>query len=182
MHEISHFSKFYKISPRTQTLISLKSQCLYTNSVVISVFIDQIKNWVLEAYHQQLGQDMTFIIWWLSFYFENIGKKLKFGKLSVLFKFCLFVGLRVVLNLKVYYLAKTHYPEFDGFKGCKYPGTPAPRQIAFTARESGHFDQDKTIVQTPKSIDRDEKIIHFKSAIQILLTPATPTLANPTNT
>ena len=73
MHEINHFSKFYKISPRTQTLISIKSQCLYTNSVVLGVFIDQIKNWILEAYHQELGQDMTFIIWWLSFYFENIG-------------------------------------------------------------------------------------------------------------
>ena len=86
-----------------------------------------------------------------------------------------------MLNLKVYFLAKTHYPEFDGLKGCKYPGTPAPRQLGFTARESGHVDQDKTIVLTPKSIDKDEKIIHFKSAIQIFLTPATPTPANPSH-
>ena len=49
----------------------------------------------------------------------------------------------MVLNLKVYYLAKTQYPEFDGLKGCKYPGTLAPRQIAVTARERGHFDQEK---------------------------------------
>ena len=96
----------------------------------------------------------------------------------LLFKFCLFEGLRVVLNLKVYYLAKTHYPEFDGLKGCKYPETPAPRQIAFTARESVHFDQKKTIFLRPKSIDNDENIIHFNSAIQIFLTPATPTPTN----
>ena len=175
MHEINHFSKFYKISPRTQTLISIKSQCLYTNSVVMSVFIDQIKNWILEAYHQQLGPDMTFIIWWLSFYFENIGNELKFSNFPVLFKFYLFVGLRVVLNLKVYYLAKTQYPEFDGFKGCKFPGTLAPREIAFTARETGHFEQEKTNFLPPKSIDKGVNIIHFNSAIQIYLTPATPT-------
>ena len=89
------------------------------------------------------------------------------------------LGLRVVFNLKVYYLAKIQYPEFDGFKGCKYPGTPSPRQIAFTARESGPFDQEKKIFLTPKSIDKDENIIHFNSAIQIFLTPATPT-PNPT--
>ena len=70
---INHFSKIYKISPRTQNLLSIKIQYFYINSVGFGVFIDQIKNWILEAYHQQLGQDMTFIIWWLSFYFENIG-------------------------------------------------------------------------------------------------------------
>ena len=58
----------------TQNLLSLRNQCLYANSVALGVFIDQIKNWILEAYHQQLGKDMTFIIWWLSFYLENIGK------------------------------------------------------------------------------------------------------------
>ena len=57
--------------------------------MAVSVFLDQIKNWILEAYHQQLGPDMTFIIWWLSFYFENIGNELKFGNLLVLFKFYL---------------------------------------------------------------------------------------------
>ena len=80
-----------------------------------------------------------------------------------------------MFNLKVYYLAKIQYPEFDGFKGCKYPGTPSPRQIAFTARESGPFYQEKINFLTPKSINKDDKIIHFNSAIQILLTPATPT-------
>ena len=81
----------------------------------------------------------------------------------------------MVLNLKVNYLAKTQYPEFDGFKGCKYPGTVAPRQIAFTARECGHFDREKINLLPPKVIDKDENIIHFNSAVQIFLTPATPT-------
>ena len=49
----------------------------------MSVFIDQIKNWILEAYHQQLGPDLTFIIWWLSFYFENIGNEPKFGNFYI---------------------------------------------------------------------------------------------------
>ena len=79
-----------------------------------------------------------------------------------------------MFNLKVYYWAKIYYPEFDGFKGCKYPGTPSPRQIAFTARGSGPFDKEKINFPTPNSIDKDENIIHFNSAIQILLTPASP--------
>ena len=72
-------------------------------------------------------------------------------------------------------MAKTQYPEFDGFKGSKYPGTLAPRQIAVTARDRGHFDQEKTNLLPAKAIEKDENIIHFNSAIQIFLTPATPT-------
>ena len=53
--------------------MSIRQQYIYCNSHAFGVLIDQIKNWILEAYHQQLGEDLTFIIWWLSFYFENIG-------------------------------------------------------------------------------------------------------------
>ena len=70
---ILSYSKFYKINPKGQTLMSIRQQYIYCNSHAFGVLIDQIKNWILEAYHQQLGEDLTFIIWWLSFYFENIG-------------------------------------------------------------------------------------------------------------
>ena len=53
--------------------MSIRQQYIYCNSHAFGVLIDQIKNWILEAYHQQLGEDLTFIIWWLSFYIENIG-------------------------------------------------------------------------------------------------------------
>ena len=80
----------------------------------------------------------------------------------------------MVFNIKVYYLAKKHYPEFDGLKGYKYPSTPAPREVAFTARESVPFDQNQLIFKTPGKFEKEENIIHYNSAIQIILTPASP--------
>ena len=82
--------------------------------------------------------------------------------------------MRVVFNIKVYYLAKEHYPEFNGLKGCKYPSTPAPRKIVFTARESVPFDQKQVIFKTPDKFEIEKNIIHYSSAIQITLTPASP--------
>ena len=60
------FRKRYCISRRQQNLIDLKLQYLFTNLVVLGVFIDQLKNAYL--------QDMTFNIWWMQFHLENIGK------------------------------------------------------------------------------------------------------------
>ena len=46
------FSKFHKISSHGRNLISLKHQYIWTNSVVLAVFVDQIKNWLLQAYYK----------------------------------------------------------------------------------------------------------------------------------
>ena len=83
--------------------------------------------------------------------------------------------MRVVFNIKIYYLAKTEYPEFEGLKGCKYPGTPAPRQIVFTPRDSVPSDLEKINFKSPDKSEKDDYTTHYNSAIQIILTPASPT-------
>ena len=80
----------------------------------------------------------------------------------------------MVFNLKVYYVAKKHYPEFNGLKGSRYPYTPAPRKVAFTARESLPFDQKQVIFKTPDKFEKEKNIVHYNSAIRITLTPASP--------
>ena len=82
--------------------------------------------------------------------------------------------MRVVFNIKVYYLAKAEYPEFGGLKACKYPGTPAPRQIVFTPRESVPLDHEKIKFKSPDKPEKDDYTTHYNSAIQIILTPASP--------
>ena len=54
--------------------MSLKFQYIWLNFMVLSVFIDQIKNWILQAYHSQMDLQVAFQFWWLSFYFENMSK------------------------------------------------------------------------------------------------------------
>ena len=66
--------KRYCISKRQQNLIDLKLQYLFTNLMVLGVFVDQLKNAFLQVHSKSLGQDMTFNIWWIQFYFENIGE------------------------------------------------------------------------------------------------------------
>ena len=48
-------------------------QYLFTNQMVLGVFVDQFKNAYLQVYSRTLGPDLTFKIWWIQFYFENIG-------------------------------------------------------------------------------------------------------------
>ena len=46
------FSKFHKISSHGRSLISLRHQYIWTNSVVLAVFVDQVKNMLLQAYYK----------------------------------------------------------------------------------------------------------------------------------
>ena len=39
----------------------------------LAALVDQIKNWILLAYHKDLGAELTFKLWWFSFYLENLG-------------------------------------------------------------------------------------------------------------
>ena len=75
----------------------------------------------------------------------------------------------------MYYLAKTRYPEFDGLKGCRYPGTPSPRQLAFTPRQSVPSAEKKKSFITPNRFEKDENIV---AAVQIFVTPASPPYAH----
>ena len=69
--------------------MSLKFQYIWLNFMVLSVFIDQIKNWILQAYHSQMDLQVAFQFWWLSFYFENMSKYLKFIDLLIWMTFLL---------------------------------------------------------------------------------------------
>ena len=42
--------------------------------MAMGVFVDQLKNAYLQVHSRTLGPDMTFTIWWIQFYFENIGE------------------------------------------------------------------------------------------------------------
>ena len=42
--------------------------------MALGVFVDQLKNAYLQVHSSTLGPDMTFNIWWIQFYFENIGE------------------------------------------------------------------------------------------------------------
>ena len=39
----------------------------------------------------------------------------------------LFLGLRLLFNIIVFFVAKNRFPEFDGFKGGKFPDSPPLR-------------------------------------------------------
>ena len=45
--------------------------------MVLGVFVDQLKNAYLQVQSRSLGPEMTFNIWWIQFYFENIGEILR---------------------------------------------------------------------------------------------------------
>ena len=66
-------SKFYKISSHGRSLISLRHQYIWINFMGLAALVDQIKNWILLAYHKDLGAELTFKLWWFSFYLENLG-------------------------------------------------------------------------------------------------------------
>ena len=66
--------KRYCISRRQQNLIDIKLQYLFSNLMAMGVFVDQLKNAYLQVHSRTLGPDMTFTIWWIQFYFENIGE------------------------------------------------------------------------------------------------------------
>ena len=108
------FSKFHKISSHGRNMISLKHQYIWTNSVVLAVFVDQIKNWLLQAYHQDLGPELTFKLWWFSFYLENLGRYYIHWRMNVVINNYFFPGLRLLFNAIVFFIAQIRFPEFGG--------------------------------------------------------------------
>ena len=68
-----HFSRCYKISPYGRSLISLRLQYIWANSFVFTIFVGETKTVLLQAYHKDLGPELTFKLWWFSFYLDNLG-------------------------------------------------------------------------------------------------------------
>ena len=68
------FRKFHAIPKVDWNLMDLKLQSLFVNLMIIEVILDQVKNILIQNYYEQLGLENVFFLWWLSFYFENIGK------------------------------------------------------------------------------------------------------------
>ena len=70
------FRKYHAISSRHHNLIDIKLQFLFCNICILNAILDQVKNALLHIYYEQLGLDYVFNIWWVVFWFENIGKNL----------------------------------------------------------------------------------------------------------
>ena len=68
------FRKYYAIRPRHHNLMDIKLQFLFCNIFILNALLDQGKNAILQIYYEQLGLDYVFNIWWIVFWFENIGK------------------------------------------------------------------------------------------------------------
>ena len=74
-------------------------------------------------------------------------EKIKYMKNEI--SFSIILGLRALLNLKVYIDAKRRIPEFSGLQGRRYPGQPAPLPYIVTPRRPhpppGHQHECSTI-------------------------------------
>ena len=173
------FSKFHKISSHGRNLISLKHQYIWTNSVVLAVFVDQIKNWVLQAYHKDLGPELTFKLWWFSFYLENLGITCIHQRLEneCRYQQLFFPGLRLLFNVIVFFIAQIRFPEFDGLKGQRFPDTPPLRiQEILPRRPSLCFSETNQKLLLDKLKNKTKEDAHFNSALSIHVRPAQPVI------
>ena len=102
------------------------------------MFIDQLKNAYLQVHSSRLGPDMTFNIWWIQFYFENIGKIISIkgeSNKDIIHKdISKYLGLRMFYNCIILFTANRRLPEFTGHEALTYPGTPSPRKMKIEPR------------------------------------------------
>ena len=54
--------------------MDIKLEFFFCNLVIWNAALDQGKNALLRIYYEQLGLENVFNIWWIVFWFENIGK------------------------------------------------------------------------------------------------------------
>ena len=54
--------------------MDIKLEFFFCNLVIWNGALDQGKNALLRIYYEQLGLENVFNIWWIVFWFENIGK------------------------------------------------------------------------------------------------------------
>ena len=93
--------------------------------MVLGVFIDRPKNAYLQVHSSRLGPDMTFNIWWIQFYFENIGKIISIkgeSNKDIIHKdISKYLGLRMFYNCIILSNANGRLPEFTGHEARTYP-------------------------------------------------------------
>ena len=41
--------------------------------MVFAIFVGEVKTWLLQAYYKDLWPELTFKLWWFSFYLDNLG-------------------------------------------------------------------------------------------------------------
>ena len=85
----------------------------------------------------------------------------------------------MVFNTRVYLWAKSRFPEFDGWKGCKYPGTPVPRRQVFTARRNVSQAEEELDLKKLLNPDKSRPAWTEGEAHIIYVTPSTPVMKNP---
>ena len=66
-------SRRHAIPKKQYNLMDMKLHFIYGNFVVGSVFLDQIKNILLQSYYNDLGKETVFQIFFYSYVSENLG-------------------------------------------------------------------------------------------------------------
>ena len=87
------------------------------------MFFDQVINCTIEMFYQELGTRNSFSLWWYDHLLGNI------------FVF-------IFLNLYILHDTRANFPEFYGWEGRRYPGTPlahwpAPDPVEDEERDLG---------------------------------------------
>ena len=79
-----------------------------------------LQHTVLELHYDQLGKHTTFTLWIAGFLIESLGDKqvLYF----TFFRLLSCSGLRLLFNMVILDTAAARLPEFNGYKGRRYPG------------------------------------------------------------
>ena len=102
-----------------------QSLCLYSNLILSCNIIDQLKNTYIEFHYNDLSYQTVFEIWAQFFVFENVGKNNAKFKQKTRF-ICNFSVTRLAFNTIIYIRAKRNFPEFNGYRSNRFPGTRPP--------------------------------------------------------
>ena len=71
------FRRVHSIRTLQINLIDLRLQFIFCHLFLIRAILDQALNIFFQLYYKEVGKEDIFNIWWLSFYLENIGCKVK---------------------------------------------------------------------------------------------------------
>ena len=127
--DFDNFRKLHSIRTLQINLMDLRQHFIFCNLFIYRLFLDQGLNLFIQTYYKELGSENAFTIWWIFFYFENVGKRKKwYLDTSKTVK----SGLRFIFSMKVYFNARRRLQEFSGLRGRRFPGQESPRPPTIT--------------------------------------------------
>ena len=86
-----------------------------------------------------------------------------------------FLGLRLLFNVIVFLIAQIRFPEFNGLKGKRFPGTPSPRiQEILPRRPSLCLSEMNQKLLLHQLKNKNKQAVDINAALSINVRPAQP--------